>query len=138
MKNFITGVVFMILLLIFPLQNTLEISNDNRMRKFDDIVYNAAQKARQDGYFTQENINSIKSSLIDNFDDLSDGDIFINVTTTPKYRVNEYDEREAISYEISIPIRKIVVAGSILGISDTDNQFRYGKKDFVWSEVLMP
>lgn len=138
MKNFIAGIAILILLVVFPLQNVLEVVNDHKISKFDEIVYRATQTARTDGYFTAANIAELKDNIIDSFSDVSDSDIYINVTTTPKYRLNAFDEREVISYEISIPVKKIVIAGSLFGINDADNQYRYSKKGYVLSEVLMP
>lgn len=138
MKNFIAGLAVLLLLLIFPLQSALELINDQRENRFDEIVYSSVQTARTDGYFKQSNIDKLRADLKAAFRDLTDGDITINVTTTPKYRLNVYDERELINYDISIPVRKAFVAPALLGISDADNQYICEKKGFVTSEVLMP
>lgn len=138
MKNFISGVAILILLLVFPLQNVLEIVNDHKINKFDEIVYRATQTARTDGYFTDANINELKYNITTSFSDVTEDEILINVTTTPKYRLNEFDARENIEYEIGIPVKKIVVAGSLFGIDDADNRYMYIKKGYVLSEVLMP
>ncbi len=107
MKNFLAGLAIVVLLIVFPLQSVLEISNERRIQRFSDIVYVAAQTARLDGYFKQENIDKLKQDLIMEFPDLSSSDIYVSVTQTKKYRTLEFDEREAIYYDIRIPIRKI-------------------------------
>jgi hypothetical protein len=123
---------------VFPLQSVLEITNERRIQKFSDVVYEAAQTARLDGYFKQETIDKLKHDLLTSFPDLSEGDIYINVTTTRKYRTYVFDDREAINYDIRIPIRKIVAVPSFWGISDSDNKAMAERNSFVLSEVLAP
>lgn len=136
MKNFLAGLAIVVLLIVFPLQAVLEISNERRLQRFSDIVYVAAQTARLDGYFKQENIDKLKQDLITEFPDLSSSDIYINVTQTKKYRTLEFDEREAIYYDIRIPIRKIAAVPAYWGISDFENQVTVKRAGFVLSEVL--
>ncbi len=138
MKNFITGAFMLVLLLIFPLQNAQDLINQTRISRFSSIVYLSTQTARTDGYFTQSNIDNLKASLLDAFPDLSEGDIYINVTTTPKYRLDVFDSREAIYYDIRIPVRKILAAPRFFGLSDSENQYISQRLGFVLSEVPMP
>lgn len=138
MKNFITGIAVLMLLIIFPLQSALEIMNEARISKFSNIVYLATQKARTDGYFKQSNIDKLKSDLVSAFSDLSESEIYIDVTITPKYRTNEFDTREAIYYDIRIPVRKILAVPSYFGISASENQYTSRRSGFVLSEVPMP
>jgi hypothetical protein len=136
MKNFLAGLAIVVLLIVFPLQAVLEISNERRIQRFSDIIYVSAQTARLDGYFKQENIDKLKHDLITEFPDLTDNDIYIDVTQTKKYRTLEFDEREAIFYDIRIPIRKIVAVPAYWGISDFENQVTAKRAGFVLSEVL--
>lgn len=138
MKNFLAGLAIILLLIVFPMQSVLEISNERRLQKFSDIVYEAAQTARLDGYFKQETIDRLKQDLLKEFPDLSESDIYINVTTTRKYRTYVFDDREAINYDIRIPIRKIVAVPAFWGISDSDNKTTAVRSSFVLSEVLAP
>lgn len=136
MKNFIVGTAVLLLILSFPLQFALEVYNSQRISRFSNIVYTSTQTARLEGYFTTTNIGKLKTELLDTFPDLSEADIYIDVTTTPKYRTNEFDEREAIYYDIRIPVRKIIAAAGFWGVSDADNQYMSQRKGFVLSEVL--
>lgn len=138
MKNFLAGLAVIVLLIVFPLQSVLEISNERRLQKFSDIVYEAAQTARLDGYFKQETIDRLKQDLLSEFSDLSESEIYINVTTTRKYRTYVFDDRETINYDIRIPIRKIVAVPSFWGISDSDNKATAVRSSFVLSEVPAP
>jgi len=138
LKNFITGAAILILLLIFPLQNVQDLINQNRINKFSNIVYVSTQTARTDGRFTQRNIGRLKSDLLSAFPDLSEADIYIDVTTAPKYRTDEFDNREAIYYDIGIPVRKVLAAPRFFGLSDSENQYISRRTGFVLSEVPMP
>lgn len=128
----------LILLIIFPLQTALEIINEARINKFSNIVYAATQTARTDGYFKESNIARIQNELLSAFDDLDLTDIYIDVTRTPKYRTDVFDNREAIYYDIRIPIRKIIAAPGLFGISPEQNQFIIKRTGFVLSEVPRP
>ena len=114
MKNFIAGTAMLILLIVFPVQTSLEIINEARISKFSNIVYIAVQTARTDGRFKQSNIDKMKNDLLAAFPDLTESDIYIDVTTTPKYRTDVYDSREAIYYDIRIPVRKIIAAPGLI------------------------
>ncbi len=138
MKEAIVGLAMLLLLIIFPLQNALDVINGRRMEKFDIIVYKATQTARTDGYFTPANIASLRNDIKTAFPDVNDSDIVINVTTTPRYRLDVFDEREVINYEISVPIEKVIATADLLGINPADNRYRYTKRGYVLSEVLMP
>lgn len=138
MKNFITGAAILILLLIFPVQNAQDLINQNRINKFSSIVYLATQTARTDGYFKQDNIDKLKADLITAFPDLSEADIYVDVTTTPKYRTNVFDNREAIYYDIRIPVRRVLASPGFFGLSDNENQYVSRRSGFVLSEVPMP
>ncbi|HBR03119.1 MAG TPA: hypothetical protein DD738_10940 [Ruminiclostridium sp.] len=80
----------------------------------------------------------MKNDLLAAFPDLTESDIYIDVTTTPKYRTDVYDSREAIYYDIRIPVRKIIAAPGLFGISEADNQYMTTKTGLVLSEVLRP
>jgi len=136
MKEFLAGLAIVVLLIVFPLQSVLEIYNERRVQRFSDIVYTACQTARLDGYFKQATIDKLKADLTTEFSDLSAGDIYVNVTTTKKYRTTVFDEREEINYDIRIPIRKIVAVPAYWGISDGENKATAKRAGFVLSEVL--
>ena len=136
MKTFIVTIAAVILLMVFPLQNVQDIVNSHKIERFDEIVYSACQKARTDGRFTESNISQLKSDILSEFPDVSEDEIIIDVTTSMKYKRFEFDAREAISYRIGIPIKRIVNLGKFLGIEDEDNRFNYIMKGYVLSEAV--
>lgn len=124
MKDFITGIVIITILLIFPVQYVLDQINDTRIKNLELVVNNSKEIAKQDGYFTPSNIANLKSQIADTFD-INESEITISATTTPKFRRNEYDEREQIKYKISVPIKKIIVAASFFKIDENNNKGYY-------------
>ena len=107
-----------------------------QLEAFDSAVHNSVNIARTDGYFTPENISNLRNTISGIFPDASAAEIVINVTETPKYRTDVYDERELIHYEITVPVKDVILMGDYLGITPSDNRFTYGKKSFVPSERL--
>jgi len=136
MKTFIVTLAAIILLMVFPMQNVLDIVNSHKIERFDEIVYSACQKARTDGRFTESNISEMKDSILAEFPDVSKDEIIIDVTKTMKYKRFELDERETINYKIGVPIKKIVSMGNILGIKDEENRTDYVMEGYVLSEAL--
>jgi len=136
MKTFIVTVAAIILLMVFPMQNVLDIVNSHKIERFDEIVYSACQKARTDGRFTESNISQMKDNILAEFPDISEDEIIIDVTTSMKYKRFEFDSRETINYKIGVPIKKIVSLGKILGIKDEDNRTDYVMEGYVLSEAL--
>ena len=136
MKTFIVTVAAIILLMVFPMQNVLDIVNSHKIERFDEIVYSACQKARTDGRFTESNISEMKDSILAEFPDISEDEIIIDVTTSMKYKRFEFDSRETINYKIGVPIKKIVSLGKILGIEEEDNRCDYVMEGYVLSEAL--
>ena len=136
MKTFIVTLAAIILLMVFPMQNVLDIVNSHKIERFDEIVYSACQKARTDGRFTESNISEMKDSILAEFPDVSKDEIIIEATTSMKYKRFELDSRETINYKIGIPIKKIVSMGKILGIKDEENRCDYVMEGYVLSEAL--
>ena len=136
MKTFIVTVAAIVLLMVFPMQNVQDIVNSHKIERFDEIVYSATQKARTDGRFTPSNISDMKAKILEVFPEVAEGDLIINVMTSQKYKKFEFDSREAINYEIGVPIKKIVSLNKILGIADGDNRTDYIISGYVLSEVL--
>ena len=136
MKTFIVTLAAIILLMVFPMQNVLDIVNSHKIERFNEIVYTACQKARTDGRFTDSIISQMKDNILAKFPDVSEDEIIIDVTTTIKYKRFEFDSRETINYRIGVPIKKIVSLGNILGIKDEDNRTDYVMEGYVLSEAL--
>lgn len=137
MKQLIVFLAIMPIMLIFVMQFGLEQMNNSRILRLENHVYAAKEIAKQSGYFSDANIIDLKSKIAEEFE-LSPEEILFEGTITPKYRVNQFDERELIFYKVSVPIKKIMAGASLLGISKEENQGYYIINSFTSSECLMP
>ncbi len=138
MKQLIVMVAVVILLLLFPLQYALEQRNYYDIGQFQKYVYNAKEAARVKGYFTDNIIDELKTDLLTEFGEIEESEIIIEVTRTPKYRTNAFDEREMIYYKIGIPLKKLIAANALLGISDEENSTYYFIESYAPSELVLP
>lgn len=138
MKQLIVALAVVILFLTFPLQYSQENINHYRRTQIDKYVKVAKEKAKANGYFTDENISELKTNILSVCNDLSESDITIDVDKIPKYRTNEFDDRELISYKIGVPVNKIVAANKFYGISDSDNKYVYYSDGKITSELIKP
>lgn len=138
MKDFLMICVLIPLLLYFPIQFTVNQVNHYRMTTVQNIVYKAAKVAQQDGYFTNENINKMRTDLTAAFPSINLSQVTIVVTQTPKYRQDVFDNRELIDYDIRIPIDQILAMPQYFGLTDAENKFMYPVKGQIPSERLLP
>jgi len=114
MKQLIVACCVLILLIAFPLQTLLDNSNTAKITLCDKIVRSYAEQASKEGYFTPEIINEMIAELDQKIKGLDAGDIIIECTTTPKYRtIDYYDERELITYSVTIPIKNAFIGGVV-------------------------
>lgn len=137
MKQFIVLAAAFILLMFFPIQYGINMVNHYHMKEVSRYVHNAAQQARTDGRFTEENINRLKEQIANKLY-IDKSLIVVQATTSPKYRLDRFDQREMISYEVRVPISKLLAMHSFFGFAPDHNSMDYVEKGEVASEVLMP
>lgn len=138
MNQYIAACFVLPLLLIFIVQYGLQVQNNYHLTQFQSIVEAAKEEAKQEGYFSEKIIQQMKKNIKEVYKEIDESEIVVDVTTTPKYRVNRFDEKELIQYKIGIPIKRIMAANHLWGISDEENQMMYYVKGFVASERLLP
>ncbi len=138
MKQLIVMSAVIVLLLLFPLQYALEQRNYYDIGQFQKYVYNAKEAARVKGYFTDQIIDELKAHLLTEFEEIQESEIVIEVTRAPKFRTNTFDEREMIYYKIGIPLKKLIAANALLGISDEENRTYYFIESYAPSELVLP
>jgi hypothetical protein len=136
MNNFIAMALVLPLLLFFTAQHAVQIRNQHNITALESIIESAKEEARQEGYFTPALISKIRADIADEFQNVSPGEILIDVTETPRYRTDSFDHRELISYSVSVPIKKLSAANGFFGISDEDNTAMLCIKGSVASERL--
>lgn len=137
MSKLIVGIPLLVIFVMMFMQGIIDDINENHKSRFNDILHKYTQQARTTGYFTPDQISSMRRELAQAFY-VQENEVVINCTTTPKYRLDAFDVREMISYEVTIPQKKMFAAPLLLGISEADNSALYVKRGEVASELLMP
>ena len=134
MKELIAACIVLPLLFSLIPQYGMDVVNDRTMNRVDNIVHSAKEIAREEGRFTNENINDITEKL--EALGFSPDEIKISVTTTSTYRSDNFDENNLIKYKIGVPIKKIIAANKFFGIPDEENKTTYYVTGSVASELL--
>lgn len=137
MKQFIVILAILPFLIFFILQYSLEQKNHYNINQFQNIVYTAKEKAKQDGCFTTQNINNLKNKISTQFN-IPQDQIIIEATQVPKYRLNQFSQCELIHYKVSVPIEKLIAGNHMWSISDEDNKKMYTIDNYTSSELLRP
>jgi len=122
-------------MMIFLMQYTVEQENHYNISLLQQMVYESKEQAKQDGYFTAENISDLKMKISDTFD-VGQDEINIITDSIPKYRVNQFDERELIYYKVQVPINRIVAGAGFFGIDEEENKGLYTIESYTASELL--
>jgi hypothetical protein len=135
-NNFIAAAIVLPILLFFVPQFALQIENTHNTEALSVIVESAKEKARQEGYFTTEILNEMRADIATEFKRISPSEIIVNATTTPKYRTDGFDRRELIEYSVGVPLKKLLAANRLFGISDEKNKAMVFLKGSIASERL--
>lgn len=137
MKQFIVLIATIPILLTLVLNFGQITLNSSKEKKVNELVYTSVQLAKQEGCFTAKNIKNLKTE-ISKIMKIDEDRIEIEADQTPRYRVNEYNENELISYRVIVPVDKIVAGNKIFGISDSENKGQIIIENAVVSERLRP
>ncbi len=135
MKQLIVLMAVLPLMLIFIMQYSFEQHNNTNIGRLQNYIYTAKEQAKQDGYFTEENILALKSDIAKAFD-IDATEVVFEGTTVPKYRINQFDERELIYYKVGVPIGRLMAGAKLFGISAEDNKMVYTIENYTASERL--
>ena len=135
MKQLIVLLAILPFLMIFMMQYSLEQENHYNISLLQQMVYEAKEQAKQEGYFTAENIAYLREKISDTFS-VSPEEIVIETDTIPKYRVNQFDERELIHYKIQVPLNRILAGAGFFGIDAEENRGMYTIESDTASELL--
>ncbi len=135
MNNFIVNIAMTFITIFFILQFVVDQTNHKHRADFNNVVEASVQDARKEGYFTPEIIDELKTDISKKLY-VSENEIDVQVTTTPKYRTNVYNPSELIEYKISVPTKKIVAMAGFFGIDESQNTKPYSISGKVSSERL--
>lgn len=136
MKEYIVAFAVFLILMFFPLQWTINEINHYKIQTVNNIVHNAAQKARTDGCFLEDNTDEMLEKIAEALN-ISQSEIRVNLTITPKYRLDQFDSREMIAFEVGVPIDEIIAMRKFLGINEQIDGYEYIITGEVPSELLI-
>ena len=139
MKQFIVILAVLPLMLVFLAQFTLDQINDGKISAVNSIVYSAKERAKQDGYFTEENkqqmIEKIKEACGAEDEDIA----VVSADSNPRQRLSGASakwEDDLIFYEVRVTMSGIIAGGDMFGIKDADNKRCYVIQAYTASEYL--
>lgn len=122
MKQYIIGAFILLLLFLPILQWAAQEVTYDRIMTIHKHTFNAKEQAKQAGRYTDTIVDDLISNITSDVPSISSGEISITATTTPKYRVDTFDEREMIDFEMTLPIKDVIVGVDFLGVSNADLQ----------------
>lgn len=129
MKNLITTIASLMLILVFMLQFTSNQVLHNNLIKIDKEINSFQQIIKKDGYITNYNSNNLKTVIADIID-CNEEEITISGTKSPLTKGN------LISYEISIPMKDLICAPEFWKIEKNNNANRLEYKQTTVSELI--
>lgn len=130
MKNLITSIASIIILLLFVMQFATNQLTYNKISAVDKSVNNFKEIAKQEGCISSENKNNLKTSLCGILC-CDETDIVISGTEMKKNRGDK------IYYSVVVPIKNIVVGNKIWGLSGKDVEGLYKKENYTTSEFII-
>ncbi|PKM85330.1 MAG: hypothetical protein CVU86_02610 [Firmicutes bacterium HGW-Firmicutes-11] len=122
MKQLIVLAAVLPILLVFLAQFTLDQQNGIAVSIVQEHVYTAKEKAKQEGYFSEEIKNELRAELSQALR-ISPQDVMIEATETVQYRINHFDPggRGILHYKISIPLSRLMSGGRMMGLDEAEN-----------------
>lgn len=129
MKNLVTAIACLIVLSVFLVQITTYQTAHSKILYAETVVNAAAEKAKQDGCFTAENIESLKQKLAGRLG-CEPSEIRITAGEYPVPR------GFLIEYSVQYPVKNVIGAAGILGIAAEDNALSNTIRGTVASEFI--
>ena len=137
MKQLIVLAAVLPILLVFLAQFTLDQKNGIAVGIVQEHVYTAKEKAKQEGYFSEEIKNELRAELSRSLQ-ISPQDVVIEATETIQYRINHFDPggRGILHYRISIPLNGLMSGGRMMGLDEAENRRLFTVEGSTASERL--
>ena len=134
MKQFIVLMAVLPVMMIFFLQFTADQRHGRIAGEIQEIVYSAKEAAKQEGYFSPENRRRLKEDL-GKAAGVDPDEILIESDDRIKTRFGVGEER-LIYFTVSIPIRGVMAASPILGLTEEENGYRFVIDSYTASERI--
>lgn len=130
MKNLITAIASLVLILAMFVQMTANQRTYNRMIAIDQLVNNFKEIAKEEGCVTAENAADLKSQIA-SAAGVKKSNIQVSGTE------NQVGRGKQIDYQVSVKLDGLLGAASFWGVSETDNSGTYTIKQKTTSEYLL-
>lgn len=137
MKDFLVLLACLPIAIALTLQISLNSVNQHDAVRVSKIVNAYAEEARFNGYFKDADIDEMKEEIAQALECETD-DVLVSCTEKgdAKYKATTYSNNAKIEYRVEAPIKTVIAAGSLYGITDSENKGKIIKEGYVMSEKL--
>lgn len=130
MKNLITSIASIVILLLFVMQFATNQLTYNKISDVDKALNNFKEVAKQEGCISPENKRLLKDNLTKTLD-CEESDILVTGTET------KIDRGGKIYYSLTVPIENVVAGYSVWGLSEKDVIGTYKSENYTTSEFII-
>ena len=116
MKQLITAIACIIILMAMVVQYGQEQVNHAKISYVQKAIHNSKEIAKQDGYFTEDNIANLKSSIASVVGCSAD-DVIVDAPDITE-RVTR---GQTINYKVTVPLKGYFAAANFWKLSDDEN-----------------
>lgn len=135
MKQFIVLMAVLPILLVFMVQIGYDQRSTAAVDRVQSIVYGAKEQAKQDGYFSADNIKKVKQDIARAVG-VTEAEVEFETDSEIKYRYADTEEGRLIYYKVSVPIKDVMAGADFFGISDSENSYVYVIDSYTASERI--
>ena len=129
MKNIITGIACFLILSVFIVQFTSNEVTHSKMLFAENQVNAAMELAKQEGCITAQIANDLKSAIAAKVK-CNISEITVTGTNSPVLR------GEKISFSVTYPLKGVIGASNILGLSEQQSSVSHTLSGIVISEYV--
>lgn len=134
MKDFIVMLAILPLLIIFVFQFACDYRGFEEVQAVENIVYEAGEKARQEGGFGSETIAGIRSEIAKHVG-TDESEVEISVSAGAG-EVGRFDDERLIYYTVTVEIPEAMAGGKLLKLKDTENRRKIKVSGYIASEYV--
>ena len=134
MKQFIILMAVFPLLMIFLLQFSADQRHGKMIAEIQEIVYSAKEVAKQEGFFSPENLGRMREDLA-SVAGVDPEEIHIDSEDRIKTRYGAGDDR-LIYFTVAVPIRSVMAGSTFFGLSEEENSYRFVIDSYTASERI--
>ena len=134
MKDFITTIASIFLLMIFVMQFAAGQVTSHKILQADMVIASFRDTVKEDGYISSENMEKLRKALMD-ICGCSEREILIETDSEAE---NIQKQGICHSYRVSYPLKNLIAAAAALGLEKEENQVYMEQKGWVISRHEEP